>query len=90
MVVPTRDHRAQLRQRVRFSWALGRTLTITGFHPLQAVLDLGAFWVVGQIAQVLAGGVDGWVLFDFIGQQILLLGVEPGALDDGALQTWTG
>ena len=77
-------------ERFQLSYAWGRRLTINGFDPGQDVLDLKGFWAEGQQARVMATPGGASVLLDFNAQQVLLPGVDPGALTSAVVQTWQG
>jgi hypothetical protein len=77
-------------ERFQLSDAWGRRLTINGFDPRQDVLDLKGFWAEGQQARVVATPGGASVLLDFNAQQVLLPGVDPGALTSAVMQTWPG
>jgi hypothetical protein len=77
-------------ERFQLSYAWGRKLTINGFDPGQDVLDLKGFWAEGQQARVMATPGGASVLLDFNAQQVLLPGVDPGALTSAVVQIWQG
>jgi len=77
-------------ERFQLSYAWGRRLTINGFDPRQDVLDLKGFWAEGQQARVVTTPGGASVLLDFNAQQVLLPGVDPGALTSAVVQTWQG
>jgi len=77
-------------ERFQLGYAWGRRLTISGFDPLQDVLDLKGFWAEGQQARVVAAPGGASLLLDFNAQQVLLPGVDPGALGAAVVQIWQG
>jgi hypothetical protein len=77
-------------ERFQLSWAWGRKLTISGFDPLHDAIDLKGFWAEGQQARVVATPGGASVLLDFNAQQVLLPGVDPGALTSAVVQIWQG
>ena len=77
-------------ERFQLSWAWGRKLTISGFDPLHDAIDLKGFWAEGQQARVVATPGGASVLLDFNAQQVVLPGVDPGALTSAVVQIWQG
>lgn len=76
------------RFQLRYAW--GRTLTINGFDPSHDVLDLKGFWAEGRQARVMASPGGAAVMLEFNAQQVLLPGVDPGALTPSVLEIWQG
>lgn len=74
----------------QLGWAWGRNLTINGFDPRHDAIDLKGFWAEGQQARVVATSGGASVLLGFNAQQVLLPGVDPGALSGAVVQIWQG
>lgn len=81
---------ATMAERFQLGWAWGRKLTIHGFDPLHDAIDLKGFWAEGQQARVVATPGGASVLLNFNAQQVLLPGVDPGALSNAVVQIWQG